>query len=255
MKNRPTISAFLIVHNEEDKIERCLKSITWVDEIIIVDSLSTDRTVEICKKFTSLIFAQPFINYSYQKNFALSKVTSEWALSIDADEEITAGLKKEILETITQPGICSGFTIPRHSFIFGREFRFSGTQKDKPLRLFKTHLSCYERPVHEVVEVKGNVGELRNFMYHYTYEDINSYLEKFNRYTSLEAHYLLEKKHPIYLFDIAIRPFLTFVRLYFWEQGFRDGLEGLTFCWLSACYAFVKHSKYRELLKQKRHAA
>lgn len=255
MKNRPTISAFLIVYNEEEKIERCLKSISWVDEIIIVDSASTDRTIEICKKFTDKILVRPFVNYSYQKNFALSKVTSDWALSIDADEEITTDLKNEILEKITHLNIYNAFTIPRHSFIFGREFRFSGTQKDKPIRLFKAQLSCYERPVHEVVEIKGPLGEMQHFMYHYTYVNLSTYLEKFNRYTSLEANYLLEKKHRLRLFDIVFRPPLTFIRLYFWEQGFRDGLEGFTFCCLSACYAFVKHLKYRELLKQKCHGA
>lgn len=246
-----TLSAFLIVFNEEKNIERCLNSIQWVNEIVIVDSNSTDRTLEICRKYTNKIFSRAFSNYSDQKNFALSQITGEWALSVDADEELTEALVDEIKDLLRSHPQHDGYRVHRTSYIFGREFHFSGTQHDKPIRLFKKGSGEFIQPIHEFFSLQGSQCELKGQINHYTYESINSYLLRLDRYTSLEAEFLATKRQKINITDWTIRPFAMFVKLYIIQQGFRDGFEGFLFCFFSGWYVFVKHVKCLELLRRR----
>ncbi len=249
MKPLSTLSVFLIVFNEEKNIERCLNSIKWVDEIVIVDSHSTDRTVEICRKYTDKIFSRTFSNYSTQKNFALSHITGGWALSLDADEELTEALSCEIKTILQSNPEYDGYRIHRTSYIFGREFHFSGTQNDKPIRLFKKGNGEFIQPIHEFVSLRGPVGKLKGEINHYTYKDIASYLSRLDRYTTMEAEFLAQKRSRVSVIDLLIRPFAMFLKLYVIRQGFRDGFQGFLFCFFSGWYAFVKYVKYLELLR------
>ncbi len=250
VKQAPSLSAFLIVFNEQENIERCLNSIKWADEIVIVDSYSTDRTVEICRKYTDKIFSRVFSNYSDQKNYALSQITGEWALSLDADEELTETLVHEIRMLLQSGPKHDGYRIHRISHIFRREFHFSGTQDDKPIRLFKKGSGEFSQPIHEFISICGSVGELKGQMNHYTYKDINSYLLRLDRYTTMESEFLATKHSHINALDWLLRPLAMFMKLYAIKQGFRDGFEGFLFCFFSGWYVFIKFVKYREALRR-----
>jgi len=241
------ITVFIISYNAEKTIERSLRSVQWADEIVVMDSYSTDRTVEICKRYTNQVSLRKFTDYADQKNFVLSQATSEWVLSLDTDEEVTEDLKSEILKIIETPGALEGYRIPRRSFIFGREFKYSGTQDDRPIRLFRKDRARFEQPIHEIVRIDGKIGVLTTPLLHYTYDTVSDYWERFNRYTSLEAEFLKDRNHSLTWLDLAARPPLTFLRLYCLKQGFRDGWEGFLFCFLSATYVFVKYAKFGEI--------
>lgn len=240
------VSVFLIVKDEEANIERALRSAQWADEIVVVDSGSRDRTCEIARGYTDKIFTRGFTDYGDQKNFAMSKATGDWLLSLDADEELSPELSEEARKTVARGDACAAYRLRRHSNIFGRWFRFTGTQDDKPVRLFRKGKARFVQPVHEKVEVDGPIGLLKASMNHYTYPDARGYVERFNLYTSLEAKELAARKAPCGFRELVLKPLALFFKLYVLKQGFRDGGEGLAFSWLSACYAFTKHAKQWE---------
>ncbi len=244
------LSVFIITYNSGAKLERCLKSIAWAGDIVIVDSDSHDETLAIAQQYGARIFQKPFKDFSDQKNFALKQTQREWALSIDSDEEVTEELRHEIIRKIQNPENAQAFSIPRRSRIFGREFRFSGTQDDKPIRLMKKNKARFEQPIHEKVIVDGPVEELKNFLIHYTYATFSEYLERFEKYTSREARFLQEKKKPLSWVDFTLRPWAKFIQQYGIQQGFRDGLEGFAFAVFSSVYVLVKYLKYRELQRK-----
>ena len=247
---RKKISVFIITFNEAANIERCLRALSWADEIIIVDSGSGDATLDLCRRYTSNIYTNKFIDFSKQKNFALSKVSNEWVLGVDADEKCTLKLRSEIEEALKRNADnFSGFYIKRRSMIFGRWFKYCGTQKDYQMRFFNKNNAYYLQPVHEIVKIDGKVSQLKCELLHYTYKDINGYIKRFNRYTDIEADTLRDRisRGKALLFLIA-KPLFRFLDLYIARQGFRDGMEGLLFSVFSGVYEFVKYSKL--LLKE-----
>ena len=243
------VSVFIIAYNSEKKIEACLKSVQWADEIVVVDSFSSDRTAEISRKLGARVYNREFKDYADQKNYALSLVKSPWALSLDSDETVSELLKEEILRTIAANSPAEAYRVPRESFIFGRKFRFTGTQDDAPVRLLRSGRARFEQPVHEVVKVEGPASKLSSPIFHFTYDSIEDYLARLNRYTSLEAGYLKSKKASLSWIDFSLKPSVIFFRLYILKQGFRDGMEGFFFSAFSAFYALIKYAKYRELKK------
>jgi len=251
----PKISAFLITFNAERKLESCLQALSWVDELIVVDSFSADETVEIAKHHGAKVSSRPFTDFAEQKNAAQGLCSGDWLLSIDADEVVSDELREEIRNVIKSADSCDAYHIPRRSMIFGREFRFSGTQDDRPLRLFKKGAATFRQPIHEIVTVRGSVGTLRSFLMHFTYPSEDDYFVRFNRYTSLEAKYLAEKGIHPNLVDFVLRPVGLFLKLYVIKQGFRDGYPGFLFCLFSARYVFVKYSKCRALQSKRQHSA
>ena len=236
------ISVFVITRNEETKIRRCLESVRWADEIIVVDSGSGDRTLSICREFTQKVSSREFRDYADQKNHALALTTGDWALSLDADEEVEPPLKEEILSVTGAAQACDAYRIARRSKIFGRWMRFTGTQHDRPVRLWKKGRARFEQPVHETVKVDGTTDCLKNRLLHYTYDSLKDYMERLNRYTTMEAGLLKPSGS-----GLTVKPAAVFLKLYFWERGFGDGPQGFLFSVLSAFYVFVKHAKSREL--------
>ena len=247
------ISVFIITHNEEKNIERCLKSISWADEIIMVDSSSGDRTLDIAKKYTKNIYKKEFTNFSEMKNFALSKTTGDWVLSIDADEEVTDALRDEIKGKVRyMPDNIAGYFIHRRSHIFGREFKFTGTQDDFQMRLFRKTEGVFTQPVHEKVLINGPTAKLKNYMIHYTYRSLGDYTKRLNKYTDMEAAFMKDSGCKPSIAGMTIKPAAMFMRLYFLRQGFRDGIEGFLFSALSGMYIFVKNIKLWDLIKAKK---
>ena len=238
----PRLSAIIITRNEEGQIHECLESIRWVDEIIVVDSGSTDRTVELAQEHATRLIETTWQGYAKTKALALAETTADWVLWIDADERVTPELGAEIRQVIEGTGV-AGYYMARKTIFLGRWIRHCGWYPGHVCRLFKRDCGRFnEAQVHEAVEVDGPVGYLEHPLLHYTDPSLEHYLKKFNIYTSLAAQQLYEKDRRFHLFDL-FRPPFTFVKMYILKLGFLDGIQGLILCVLSSCYVFTKYAK------------
>ena len=247
-----SIAAVVITYNEEANMEDCLRSISWADEIVVVDAMSTDRTCTIARQYTSNIFRRPWEGYVSARRYALSMARSEWILSVDADERVTPELKAEIQAELARPQM-EGYRIPRKAYFLGRWIRHCGWYPGYVLRLFrKDRAKVTQRMVHEGIRVEGSVGTLRNHILHYTYPTIEAYFERFQRYTSLSASDLHLQGRRSGLGDLLLRPPFQFVKMYLVKLGFLDGKEGFALCVLSAFHVFTKYMKLWELRRRKR---
>lgn len=243
------ISACIICHNEEETIERCLESVKWVDDIVVVDSMSTDRTCEIAKAYTDRIIKRDWPGYAAQKNFALKNAKGEWVLSLDADEAVSKGLRKEILEEISKTDALDGYRIPRRSFYQGRWINHSGYYPDRQLRLFRRDRGEWVGGrVHERMTVNGRVGVLKHDILHYPYGGgIMGQLKTINSFSTLLARDMFDRGRRFHLALLFSRPFLKFLEVYVLKKGFLDGLPGLIIAVSDAYAMFVRYVKLREI--------
>lgn len=247
------LSVVIVTLNEEDKIRDCLESVKWADEIIVVDSFSTDRTVEIAKDYTDKIYQRKFAGFGEQKNYALSKASGEWVLSIDADEIVTCDLQQEVKQTLTQPRAC-GYYIPRKSYFLGRWIRHTGWWPDYVLRLFRRDSGCFSnRLVHEAVEVNGPTQKLRNHLEHHPYDSLRDLIIKGDAYSTLAAKVLAGQnqdstgKHGAVLLKSFSHACGRFFRKYFLQAGFLDGKEGFIISVFASYSVFLKYAKLWEI--------
>jgi glycosyltransferase involved in cell wall biosynthesis len=244
------ISVTIITKDEEKNIPDCLKSVNWADEIIVVDSESTDRTVELAKQFTDKIFLRKWEGYVPQKRYALSLAANEWVLSLDADERMTPELIDEILKL--EPGEFSGFKIRRKNFLLKKEITSCGWEKDFQLRLMRKEKASFsDRLVHEKFKVDGNVGTLKNPMLHYTFSSFEEYLVKINNYTSLKAQELFTKKKRIGGWTIFSHTVSAFFAFFIIRRGFKDGIYGLIISLLHSVSTMMNYIKLWELQNKK----
>ncbi|MDD5362440.1 MAG: glycosyltransferase family 2 protein [Ignavibacteria bacterium] len=221
------LSVTIICKNEENHLRECLESVKWADEIIVVDSLSTDDTVSIAMEYTHKVFLQKWQGYAKQREFALSKTTNDWVFPLDADERCSPELKDEILSIINSKTNFSGFRIPRKSYFLKKWIKHGGWYPGYIIRLFiKENTVVTDRHVHEGYEVKGDVGQLKGAILHYTISSISDYVKKINNYSSLQALEKSEKKQ-IKFSDILFRPAATFLQQFFIRKSFLDGIYGL----------------------------
>ena len=204
-----TISICIICFNEEKNVRRCLESSKWADEIIVVDSMSQDRTAEIAREYTDKVYQRAWPGYVEQKNFALSKAKGDWILSIDTDEEISQGLKDEIRKEIEKEDAKDGYKIPRLSFYQGRWIKHSGFYPDRQLRLFGRNRGYWVgKRVHEMIHVNGKVALLRNNLLHYPYKGtISGQLKTVDKFSTLLAENMYEEGKRYHLFFLLMRPF------------------------------------------------
>jgi glycosyltransferase involved in cell wall biosynthesis len=244
-----TLSVVIITFNEEANLARTLASVAWADEIVVVDSGSTDRTREIAESFHSKFFIEPWKGFAAQKNSALAKVIGDWILSLDADEEVEPALADEIREVLRSNSSVSGFWIPRKNFFLGRWIKHGGYYPDRKLRLFRRGAAAFEeRLVHEDVRLDGASALLTNNLLHHAYPTLEDYLEHMNRYSSLGAEMAVAKRtREFSLVDIVVRPKLTFLYNYCLRLGFLDGREGLLLHLYHAGYVSWKYAKAWEL--------
>lgn len=237
------LSIVISSFNSEEKIEECLKSASFADEIIVVDGTSTDKTLEIAKKYTSKIFVRPnhpMLNTN--KNFGFSKAKNEWILSLDTDERITKELQEEIKSEITNnKSEVNGFWIPRKNIIFGKWIAHSGWYPDHQLRLIRRGKGKFEEQhVHEMIRVEGEVGYLKNNILHYNYDSILQFLQKAGTiYAPNEADQLLKNGYILDWKDSIRFPLKEFLSRFFAREGYRDGLHGLVLSMLMAFYHLV----------------
>lgn len=246
------ISLVMIVKNEEKNLAKCLNSVeNLVDEIVIVDSGSTDKTIEIAKTFGAKIFKREFDSFSNQKNYALSIATNEWVLHLDADEVLSKELVEEIKFVIINTKL-DGFYLIRTNFFLGKQMKHSGINKEYRLRLAKKSVSKYVGGIiHEELIVNGKVGKLKNIMIHNSYPTISSYFNKLEQYTTLGAKKLLEKNKKAKVIDIVFKPPFEFIKRYILKCGFLDGIRGFIWAVLYAFYTFIKYIKLWEFCSKK----
>jgi len=245
----PRVSVLVVAKNEAHNLADCLEAANWAFErIVIVDPASHDATLEIAQRTADLVAVRAFDDFASQRNFALALARGDWVLAVDADERLTPALAAEIRRSIADPAnTCRGFRVPIRSVVLGREFGFSGTQHDHPLRLFQRDSGRWVGRVHETVELSGPAGALENALRHHTLPNMQVFLTKLDHYTTLEAQGLAGSQRRFRKSDLALVPLWTFLKLYLLKQGFRDGLEGFMYCVLSGVSAAVRAWKHREL--------
>jgi len=244
---RQTISCCIICFNEEANIRRCLESVKWCDEIVIVDSFSTDRTVDICREYTDHVTQRVWPGYVEQKRFALSQATHAWVLNVDADEEVSPELRREILAVLQQnhPAV-DGFYVPRLVYYLGRWW-WRGWYPGFRLRLFrKAKVRWGGVDPHEKVLLRGQAERLHGPLYHYTYDDISDHLRAINGLTEVSSRELALRGKRTRTLDLLLRPWWRFLRFYVLSGGFRDGIPGFFVAVTSAFYVFLKYAKLWE---------
>jgi glycosyltransferase involved in cell wall biosynthesis len=242
------LSVITLALNEERNIEACLESVRWADEILVVDSGSTDRTVELARRFTDGVVTVPWLGYGPTKNHALGLVHGDWVLWLDADERVTPEQEREIRQVLQSrdPGPAA-YAMGRRAYFLGRWIRHSGWYPSRVTRLFRRTAGRFtEKNVHEQLVVDGPVGVLGGDLLHYTDPDLHHYFAKFNRYTSLAAEDLDAAGRRWSMIDLVIRPCFQFCKMYVARRGFIDGMEGFILAIVSSAYVFVKYAKLRE---------
>jgi len=248
------ISALLITYNEERNIERFLKDADYADEIIIVDSYSTDNTIDIAKKNSKVkIFFKEFIDFTSQKNFAIDQASFEWITFFDADEHIPEGLRTEILKTVNSSQNLDAYYVHRRFYFKEKYIRFSGMQSDKAIRVFKKSKARYRsnRLVHELIDCDGKVGILKNSLDHYSYANSKEYQRKLNSYSKLRAKELALKGLKPNIFHFYIKPAYRFVNHYFIRLGFLDGIQGYVISKLHAESVYKRYVFLNEIYEAK----
>ncbi len=238
-----SVSAFLIVLNEEEKIGRTLDSLNWVDELIVVDGGSSDRTIQICKQGEAKVFERPFDNFQNQKNYALSLTNHEWVFSIDSDEVVSEDLKNEILSVISSPGSLDAYWVKRKNYFLGKPLRFGRQSKDRVLRLFRKKVGHFRGLVHEEVKISGKAGLLKNTLDHFGTRTLKEYYSKLKLYTDLEARRMIaEKRVPSYP-KAVFYPIASWGFDYLIFGSFLDGWHGFLYHALSCYYGWLKNFK------------
>lgn len=246
------ISAVIITFNEERDIPRTLAALDFCDEIIVVDSGSTDATESICRKFNCRFIVRPFDGDGPQKRFAISQAVNDWVLVVDADEEVSPGLKAEIKSIFSKaPPDCAGFHVPISLVFMGKLLKHGGEYKKTHVRLFnRTKGNFNTNFIHGGASVAGKTSSLQNHLLHYSYESLNDYLEKFNAYTSAAAEANFKKNRQGAAIQSIVRLPLTFVKIYVIKGCFLDGYPGFVWSLLSSFYPVVKFIKLYELDKK-----
>ena len=247
------ISAVLITRNEEDCIEDALRSLEGVaDEIVVVDSHSTDRTVRIARKYTDRVVERTWTNYADQKNYANAQARHLWILSLDADEKLSPELRAEIIALKGgPPPDCPGFSMPRRVFYLGRWIRHSGWYPDRRIRLFRRDAARWEGAfVHESLVLDGDARPLSGDILHFTYRHISDHVERINAFSELGAQKLYAARKKARWAQLAFLPPARFLKSYIVRLGFLDGFAGLVVSVLNGYAIFLRYAKLREIWKK-----
>jgi len=244
------LSVVIIAFNEEKNIRAALESAKWADEIIVVDSFSTDGTAAICREYTDKVYQEKWRGFAAQKQFAVGLAGNDWVFVLDSDERFTPGLVTEIRGLLEHVPDMDGYHCARLNHFMGKEIRYGGWYPDYSVRLFDRRKGVFGvREVHESVVMKGPVGHLKNHMLHYTYTGIKDYLERLDRYSGLMAREMKNSGRRASVSDLTVRPVFTFFKMFIFKQGIRDGMYGLVIAMLYAFYTFTKYAKLWELEK------
>ncbi len=241
----PTLSVIIPTFNEEAYIEDALFSVAFADEIIVIDSFSTDKTPEIAKKYATKFLQRKFDNFSNQKNFALKEATGDWVLFLDADERVSHSLEAEIKATLQNPKH-GGYKINFPHFYMNR---FLYHHSDDVLRLVKRDGAEYSGAVHEKLTCKGSIGKLKNKMLHFTYKGLDNYISKKESYAWFQAQQQFDKGKKVTWFALFFKPSYRFFRSFILKGGFLDGVPGMTVAAVNAYGVFERYVKLMLLQK------
>lgn len=243
------LSLVVITLDEEDAIEGCIESVKGAGEVIVVDSFSSDATVEKARALGAVVHQREFISNADQKNWALDRATRPWVLILDADERLTPGLREEIEARIAEPD-ADGYWIYRRTEFLGVPIRHCGWDRDRVLRLVRRGRGRYpERAVHERLALEGTAGVLAGRIEHRPYRDLDDYVERMRRY-SMRGAVELDRRGVRWFPGILLRPAARFIRMYLLQLGFLDGSAGLALCLMSGAGVMFKYAYLRELARR-----
>jgi glycosyltransferase involved in cell wall biosynthesis len=247
------LSVVIIARNEEQALPRCLDSVSWADEVVVVDSHSTDRTCEIARQRGAMVCVIDWRGFGPAKQAGVERASGDWILSIDADEEVSDALADDIRHVLENSGGYDGFNIPRRTNFLGRWIYHGGWYPDYVLRLFRREKGKFDDAVvHEKVLLDGPQGRLKGELLHYSFPSLEHYFVKFNRYTSLGAEEAFRVGRAASWADIILRPPVSFLKHYVLHGGFLDGIEGFLVASLSATAVMVKYAKLMQLRRTAR---
>jgi len=250
LSEKQYLTALVITYNEEQNIKTVLDHLAFADEIIVVDSFSTDKTFEIASDFKNTkVVQRVFDNFASQRNYALSLASNSWILFVDADERLTEELEKEITFIINQENSADAYFIRRNFMFQNSRLRFSGWQTDKIIRLFKKESAIYnhEKIVHEKLIVNGKIGKLKNKLIHYSYSDFEDYKQKMIFYGKLKAKEEFIKNTKPNIFHFYVRPVYQFLNQYLLRFGILDGKKGIIICYLNALSVAVRFQELKKI--------
>lgn len=252
MTSRVPVAVIVITRNEERNIVDCLESVAWAGERVVVDSGSTDRTVDLATPLADSVYVTEWLGFAEAKNYALERVSSEWVLWLDADERVTSMLAEEIKNIVMNQSDLAGYEVARRAYFLGRWIKHCGWYPGYVVRLFKRSGAKFILTrVHERLSFPGAAGRLQGDLIHLTDENLFHYFEKLNRYTTLGAADMADSGRSASVIDLIVKPPFMFFKMYILRRGFLDGIHGLLLSMLSAAYVFVKYAKVRELARQR----
>ena len=241
------VSACIITFNEEDNIKDCLESVAWTDEIVVIDSYSTDRTVQICKAYTDKVCQRAWSGFLDQKNASIRSATNDWVLSIDADERVSQSLRDEIIAELERDDDVDGYYIPRRTYYLGRWMNHGGWYPNYQLRLFRKDKGRWTGDeLHEKVAIVGKAKTLRADLLHFTYRNLSDQLKTIDEFSEVSAEILRRQGVRVTPLHMIFRPPIKFLETYFYKQGFRDGVPGLINAIAYSFYMFMKYAKVWE---------
>jgi glycosyltransferase involved in cell wall biosynthesis len=245
------LAAVVLTRNEEPHIGDCLDSLSWAPQRVVIDDSSTDRTVEIARAKGARVVNHPLENFAAQRDFALEAVDTDWVLFVDADERVTPALAEEVRQVLggSDTHRYAGWWIPRHNFMLGHRMRGGGWYPDHQLRLLRRTSARYDpsHPVHEIVDLNGEVGYLDNHFVHYNYDTVAQFRSKMRRYTVFEAQILHEQGVRLRPWSLVSMPLREFWRRFVRLNGYRDHVYGLLFCGLMGWYTFITYKQLSRL--------
>jgi glycosyltransferase involved in cell wall biosynthesis len=250
---RPKLSVYVLAYNDEPNIRACLETVTWADEIIVVDSFSTDATEKISREFTDHVYQHEFQGFGRLRNEAVTHASHDWVFSLDTDERATPEIREEIRAVLRQGPEADAYFVPRENFFLGRKIRHGGWYPDyrQPQLFRKDRLRYRDDIVHEGFELNGRIGYLKQHVLQYPFRDIDHYLAKMDRYSDLMAQRMIEQGRRFHPSQLVTHPCFTFFKMYLGRAGFLDGMPGLILSGLYAYYTFIKYAKLWEVTRTK----
>jgi len=245
------LSVVIITKNNELIIEKCLQSVVWADEIIVVDSGSTDNTISICNKYKCKVIKSEWLGFGRTKQLAVKLASHSWVFSIDSDEVCSAKLKGDIIKLINNQNNVSGYRIKRQTYYLNKPIHYCGWQNDYPIRLFRKDKGTFNtNEIHEYVELDGEIKNITSLLLHFSFPTISSHLEKINTYSSLSAKVAFEKNKKSSLLAAILKGTFKFFKMFILQLGFMDGMTGLILSKNSAFGVYLKYIKIYELNKK-----
>ena len=248
------LSVYVLAFNEESKIEDCLKSVTWADEVVVIDSHSTDGTTKIAKRFGAKVVQVDFEGFGGIRDAGITYTQYNWILSIDSDERCSSKVKQEILSIINRDESKDVYYIPRRNIFMGKKIRFCGWYPDyRQPQLFRRGKMTYasKDQVHEGYNIAGTTGYLKNSIIQIPFLNYSEMIKKMDRYTELGSQKLLSRKKKVSSVNIVVRSIWAFFLIYIIKLGFLDGWRGVVIAFCNMEGTFLKYAKYKELLRNK----